>query len=301
MKKGQKRLLALVLLMGIGFASVVATLYINGTATIANADFDVIFTKASLDGTDISETAISNGGTEITYTTSDLNSVGDQSVLNFTVKNNSPMYDGVVSIDCTVDGENSEYYTVSELIDGEETTTIESMHAKDGTITVALSKVSTENISEQFTCTINASAEERTTVGEAQSPIVANLWRPNYFAYAESIDSITSTELPEGHNVFLAMDAEGNAGICVVKNGTRYCFEEKSKTSIQKMQTAFSDWTCEYSDAVDESLKCETDEFKCEIYDYNENYDDISCTDKIKNEYCAVEYGEHRVCVNIYP
>ena len=51
-----------ILLLAVGFAAVSTTLIINGTAKVSeNADdFSVIFTKASLDGTDIYANVIDN-------------------------------------------------------------------------------------------------------------------------------------------------------------------------------------------------------------------------------------------------
>ena len=227
-KEIKKSLLLLLIIMGIGFASVATILYVTGTASISNADFEIIFTKAIVDGDDISDTAISEDGKEITYTTSDLKSAGDTSVLNFTVKNNSPMYDATVSINCTTNGENNEYYTVSELIDGKKTTTIESMHTKDGEVTVTLSQVSTETISEQFTCTINVSAEERTTVGEAPSTTLNfdpnTRFRPMHFEFGVvTIDSPITP--PENRTVFMGMDEDGNKGVCTLINDVIHCFQ----------------------------------------------------------------------------
>ena len=68
MRKNKKLLLAALLLLGVGFAAVSTTLYINGNVGIATneADFDVRFTSATLDQTDISSTAISEDGKTIT-------------------------------------------------------------------------------------------------------------------------------------------------------------------------------------------------------------------------------------------
>ena len=85
MRKNKKWLLAAILLLGIGFAAVSTTLYINGNVGITanEADFDVKFTKATLDGTDVSSSAISADGKTITYGTNDLSMVGDKSTLDF--------------------------------------------------------------------------------------------------------------------------------------------------------------------------------------------------------------------------
>ncbi len=278
MKKGKKGLIALVLLMGIGFAAIATTLYINGTANISNADFEVIFTAASVDGTDITSTGITDNGTRITYTTSDLAAVGDTSVLNFTVKNNSPMYDATVSISCTAEGENNEYYTVTPLIDGVASTTIESMHTKDGTVTVSLAKVSTNAISEQFTCTINATAVERTTVGE--EPVVG--FQPTYFAFGD-VTTASPTTAPAGKRVYAALDSQGNKGVCINMNGTVHCFQiNNAAYELQHAQQVFNQH-CEYFSEYSRWI-CNAGLFGCTVGSNG----DVSCNDGGPNEYCAV-------------
>ena len=118
MRKNKKWLLAAILLLGIGFAAVSTTLYINGNVGITanEADFDVKFTSAKLDGTDISTSAISADGKTITYGTNDLSMVGDKSTLDFEVTNNSELYDAEVSIECTASGTKADYYTITKEV-----------------------------------------------------------------------------------------------------------------------------------------------------------------------------------------
>ena len=284
MKKGKKGLIALVLLLGIGFAAIATTLYINGTANISNADFEVIFTAASVDGSDITQSGISQDGTEITYTTSALSALGDTSVLNFTVKNNSPMYDATVNISCSATGENNEYYTVTPLIDGLSSTTVESMHTKDGTVTVSLAKVSTNAISEQFTCTINATATERTTVGV--EPVLG--FAPVYFAFGTPTTSDTTR--PSGKNVYVGMDASGNKGVCINRSGTEYCFQANNVAYEQQhVQEVFSDITC---DSDDDGVYCYAGDFSCDVN--SDGY--VNCLDRGTDEGCRVNSAGNVYC-----
>ena len=59
-KKGT--LIIAILLMAIGFAAISTTLIINGSAKVSENtdDFSVIFTSASLDGTDVYSSVIDN-------------------------------------------------------------------------------------------------------------------------------------------------------------------------------------------------------------------------------------------------
>ena len=164
MKKNKKLLLAALLLLGVGFAAVSTTLYINGNVAIGtNAeDFDVRFTKAVLDGTEISTTAISEDGKTITYGTNDLSIVGDKSILDFEVTNNSELYDAEVSIECSAEGEKNSYYAITKEV----ASTIVAKTTEAGKVEVELTTATVDDITESFTCTLTAQAIERTTKGE---------------------------------------------------------------------------------------------------------------------------------------
>ena len=60
--KRKSAIIVAILIMAIGFASISTTLIINGNARVSeNADdFSVIFTAASLDGTDVYANVIDN-------------------------------------------------------------------------------------------------------------------------------------------------------------------------------------------------------------------------------------------------
>lgn len=100
MHKRKIMLAVAILLMTVGFAAVTTALYANGTATITTADFDVVFTEASIDGEDVSLTAIGNSGKEITYSTKQLAALGSESVLDFKIANQSSQYDSSVAVEC---------------------------------------------------------------------------------------------------------------------------------------------------------------------------------------------------------
>lgn len=174
MRKNKKWLLAAILLLGIGFAAVSTTLYISGNVGITanEADFDVKFTSAKLDGTDISTSAISSDGKTITYGTNDLSMVGDKSTLDFEVTNNSELYDAEVSIECSATGTKRDYYNITKEV----ASTIVAKTKEAGKVDVELIKATTEDITEEFTCTLTAQATERTTKGEAAPSFADDSW-----------------------------------------------------------------------------------------------------------------------------
>ena len=63
-----------ILLLAVGFAAISTILIINGTTTVSENtdDFSVIFTSASLDGTDVYANVIDDTKKTITFETSDL-------------------------------------------------------------------------------------------------------------------------------------------------------------------------------------------------------------------------------------
>ena len=159
----KKLIFILILLLAVGFAAVSTTLIINGTAKFGTneSNFDVYFSYAELDNVDKSDTIIATNGKSITFETKELSKVGDESILKFEVTNNSTQYDASIIMECKADGENAEYYTITNTIPS----MISAKTVASGTVTATLKKVSTEAITENFTCTIEASAVERTEAG----------------------------------------------------------------------------------------------------------------------------------------
>lgn len=167
MKKTQKILFLTILLLGVGFATVSTTLYVTGNVNVGvnEEDFDIKFTKTVLDGTDTTETSISEDGKTVTFGTNDLSVVGEKSKLEFEVTNNSTMYDAEVSIECIAEGKKNHYYKITpEVVEK-----IEAQTTETGSVEVELLKATTEDITEEFTCTLTASAIERTTKAEQES------------------------------------------------------------------------------------------------------------------------------------
>ena len=179
-------------MLAIGFAAVSTTLIINGTIVIGTNenDFDVIFTEAKLDGTESSKAVISADKRKITFSTNKLVSVGDTSILEYKVKNNSTQYGANVTINCTK--ETSEYVTASGEFDGKTvpiTTPIrmDAQEVKNGYISAELIKAYVgPDKSIELTCEIVATAIEsdnvidyqpdryRETILNGADPVLAN-------------------------------------------------------------------------------------------------------------------------------
>ncbi len=169
-----------ILLMAVGFAAVTTTLTINGTINYGydKDKFIVKFTEASLDGVNSNDVeegkpTIDSEGHTITYTSKELKTINEESVLTFKVQNQSTQYDATVNIKCEeVDdrGENSttklvnKYITLNgKLGENEQPTRIDAGSTADGTVTVKLIKATVDEQSTNIKCTLEATPLERTS------------------------------------------------------------------------------------------------------------------------------------------
>ena len=83
--KRRNLLIIAILIMCIGFAAISTTLVINGNTKIGENkdDFSVIFTAASLDGTDVYANVIDDTKKIITFEINDLKTLNQTSVLTY--------------------------------------------------------------------------------------------------------------------------------------------------------------------------------------------------------------------------
>ena len=164
--KNKKFLFLSLLILAIGFAAVSTTLYISGNLVFGTNknDFEVYFSGAIIDDEDKSNEVILSDKKHIEYETKELKTLGDTSVLEFEITNNSTQYDANVTITCT--STTIDYY---EIIIYPINMIVESGKAKIGKIKVSLKKNSTKIIEDNIVCTLNANAVERTSIGDAIS------------------------------------------------------------------------------------------------------------------------------------
>ena len=153
--------------MAIGFAAVSTTLIINGTAKVSEntEDFSVIFTSATLDGTDVYNEVIDNTKKIITFETSDLKTLNQTSVLNYEVTNNSNNYDAEVSVNCKLkDNSEVNHTSIKNELEGN-VTKILAKETLSGTLTITLEKSVTEEVKEEYICVLEVNAVERNELG----------------------------------------------------------------------------------------------------------------------------------------
>ena len=166
--KKKSMLIIAILLMSIGFAAISTTLIINGNAKVSenNEDFSVIFTAASLDGNDVYSTAVDETKKTITFTTGELKTLNQTSILTYEVTNNSSNYDAEVSVTCVPkDGTTAKYTSIKNKLEND-ATVVKAKSSVNGTLTVTLDKVATESVTEEYTCKLEFNAVERDTLGE---------------------------------------------------------------------------------------------------------------------------------------
>lgn len=275
MRKNKKLMLAAILLLGIGFAAVSTTLYINGNVGITanTADFDVKFTSATLDGTDISSTAISADGKTITYGTNDLSMVGDKSTLDFEVTNNSELYDAEVSIECSATGTKADYYSITKNV----ASTIVAKTTEAGKVDVELVKATTEDITEEFTCTLTATATERTTKGEA-----APVGTTYYYAVGTPTTSSTTDFATLGKDVFARLGSDNSTGVCI-NDGGLFCIQANDyDNSVVALKEHFGESNCTDGGSF---VDCNSSAFNCSAHSIG----NVSCRDRSTHETCAAK------------
>ena len=165
-------LILTILMMLIGFAAISTTLIINGSVKVGENtdDFSVIFTAASLDGTDVYANVIDDTKKIITFETNDLKTLNQTSVLTYEVTNNSSNYDAEVSVNCKVKDETTAKYTSIKNELEENARKVVAKETLKGTLTVTLNKTATEEVREEYVCELTFNAIERDTLGGYNGP-----------------------------------------------------------------------------------------------------------------------------------
>ncbi len=191
--KKKSMLIVAILLMSIGFAAISTTLIINGNAKVSenNEDFSVIFTAATLDGTDVYENVIDDTKKVITFETNNLKTLNQTSVLNYMISNNSSNYDAEVSVTCVPkEGTTAKYTSIKNEL-ANNATAVKAKESLNGTLTVTLNKTAIEEVSEEYICKLEFNAVERDTIGieltqfqkDSWSTIAANIKSGNTSKY----------------------------------------------------------------------------------------------------------------------
>ena len=166
--KRKASIVVAILLLAVGFAAISTTLIINGSAKVGENtdDFSVTFTAASLDGTDVYANVIDSTKKTITFTTSELKTLNQTSILTYEVTNNSANYDANVTVTCVPkEGTTSKYTSIKNKLEND-ATVVKAKETLNGTLTVTLNKTATEEVREEYVCTLTFNAVERNELGQ---------------------------------------------------------------------------------------------------------------------------------------
>ena len=167
-----------ILLLAVGFAATSTTLTINGGTNISENidDLSVIFTAASLDGTDVYASVIDETKEIISFSTSGLTTLNQTSVLTYEITNNSSNYDANISVDCKAkDNTTAKYTSIKNELE-ENTTKVLAKDSVNGTLTATLNQTVTGEVRDEYVCTLTINALERDTLGEKIPAFQKDSW-----------------------------------------------------------------------------------------------------------------------------
>ncbi len=161
MKNKKGLIIALILLMSIGFAAVTTTLIINGKTTIAEneSDYQIYFSGATLNKEDYTNEIISKDKKTITFETI-LKNENETSTLTYDVTNASTMYDASAKVTVKVDNTNE--IEVTNTFDEEKK--LSARETRTGTLQLKLKKAAIEEKRIPITVELEFNAEERDTI-----------------------------------------------------------------------------------------------------------------------------------------
>ena len=280
--KKRNMLIIAILLMSIGFAAISTTLIINGNAKVSenNEDFSVIFTAASIDGTDVYAAAVDETKKTITFTTSELKTLNQTSVLTYEVTNNSSNYDAEVNVTCVPKTGTTAKYTSIKNELANNATVVKAKSSVNGTLTVTLDKVATESVTEEYTCKLEFNAVERDTLGETKPTFVA--WVPTYYAFGTPTTASATDYTTLGKNVFVGLGTDNTKGVCINDNGL-FCIKTNDyDNSVIALKNHFEESTCSATSSG--FFRCDSDAFCCDAYSDGS----VNCYDASADVYCSV-------------
>ena len=287
--KKRASIVVAILLLAVGFAAISTTLIINGGTKVSeNADdFGVIFTKASLDGTDVYTQVIDDTKKIITFETSDLKTLNQTSVLSYEVTNNSANYDAEVQVNCKVkDNAEAKYTSIKNELENN-ATVIKAKEKLNGTLTVTLNKTATEEVREEYVCTLTFNAVERDTLGVTKPIFVA--WVPTYYAFGTPTTASATDYTTIGKSVFAALDTNNVKGVCINDNGL-FCIKWNDyDNSVSALKNHFGESACS-DDGF--TFNCTSDAFSCDATSDSAVY----CGDNSTHESCVVRSDGFLTC-----
>ena len=284
--KKKSMLIIAILLMSIGFAAISTTLIINGNANVSenNEDFSVIFTAASIDGNDVYSTAVDETKKTITFTTSELKTLNQTSILTYEVTNNSSNYDAEVNVTCVPkEGTTAKYTSIKNKLEND-ATVIKAKSSVNGTLTVTLDKVAIESVIEEYTCKLEFNAVERDTLASSGP----------YYAYGTPTTASATDYTTLGKNVFVRLGTDGSRSVCINDNGL-FCIKINDyDNSVLALTNHFGNSACtDLDSSFGRFFQCESEAFECTAYSSSGI---VNCQSASAGENCTVSSSGTVAC-----
>ena len=274
--KRKSAIIIAIILMSIGFAAISTTLILNGNAKVSenNEDFSVIFTAASIDGKDVYSTAVDETKKTITFTTSELKTLNQTSMLTYEVTNNSSNYDANVTVTCVPKtGTTAKYTSIKNKLDND-ATVVKAKSSVNGTLTVTLDKVATESVTEEYTCKLEFNAVERDTLGVTKPTY--------YYAFGTPTTSSATDYTTLGKNVFVRLGANDSKAVCINDNGL-FCIKPNDyDNSVIALKNHFGESACNDNGS---RFRCYSPAFNCTAYSNGS----VNCSAGSTNGDCDVD------------
>ena len=271
--KKKSMLIIAVILMSIGFAAISTTLIINGNAKVSenNEDFSVIFTAASIDGNDVYSTAVDETKKTITFTTSELKTLNQTSILTYEVTNNSSNYDANVNVTCVPkEGTTAKYTSIKNKLEND-ATIVKAKETLNGTLTVTLDKVATESVTEEYTCKLEFNAVERDTI---------NIGGP-YYAFGTPTTASATDYTTLGKNVFARLGTDDSKAACINDNGL-FCIKTNDyDNSKEALKNHFGESKCSDDGSL---FICDSGAFYCTA----NSSGGVDCSGNSANGFCSM-------------
>ena len=211
--KKKSMLIVAILLMSIGFAAISTTLIINGNAKVSENqdDFSVNFTAATLDGKDVYSSVIDDTNKIINFTTSELKTLNQTSVLAYEVTNNSSNYDAEVKVTCVPKtGTTAKYTSIKNELENN-ATVVKAKESVNGTLTIILNKTAMEETTEEYTCKLEFNAVERDEIAVASINLY-NFMKKNADT-ATVIDYKVRSGVSGTNGIYTTTQTEGNVPV----------------------------------------------------------------------------------------
>ena len=194
----------------------------------------------------------------ITFTTSELKTLNQTSILTYEVTNNSSNYDANVTVTCVPKTEATTKYTsIKNKLDND-VTVVKAKGSLNGTLTITLDKTSTEAVTEEYTCKLEFNAVERDTLGVTKPTFTA--WVPKYFAFGTPPTASATDYTTLGKKVFAGLGTDNTKGVCINDNGL-FCIKTNDyDNSVLALKKHFGESVC---NAYSSYFYCSPDTFDC--------------------------------------